>query len=302
MPISRSMPQHFRLTVASDVYIRIILTHRCNNSCSYCFREADKPEDGNLFEPLFFQELARVADRHAISKIHFTGGEPLMDPSVVSYILDITRKSCVSVGLTTNGRLLHLYADRLFNSGLLGINISLPTLQPERYRKICGSNGLKTVLLNIDLALKIGFSPIKINVPLFSGNFDEITDFMEYFLPKEGIDLRFFSILPNDGVKEWDTLDPNQVICHLDNSIERLESWLRKEALTRVYFRPPGRPSFKVCRDCGYKEFCLDQAKAIRIWKNGDVRLCLHNPDYTQRIEHPSEISAVVSEMKELCK
>jgi molybdenum cofactor biosynthesis enzyme MoaA len=296
------MAHPFQLTQPLPVYLRIILTRRCNNRCVYCFGEAGEPEGGELFGPHFFRELGRVADRQHIRKIHFSGGEPLMDPSIADHILEVTRNSHSRVGVTTNGTLLHLHAKRLLQAGLSGINISLPTLRPERYRSICGRDALDTVLSNIDLALEMGFRPVKINIPVYKNNSDELMSFMEYFLPKHGIDLRFFSLLPNSGVKDSGVLDHDHIACHLDNAVECLEGSLHKEALARVYLRPSGRPAFKVCRNCDFWQFCVDQAKAIRLWRNGDVRLCLHNPFHAEHIEHPEDIDTVISRMMALCQ
>lgn len=290
----------FKFTEPSRLYIRVLLTRQCNNSCVFCFREGGLGNDGKLFGVEFFQEMARVAEKHAIPKIHFTGGEPLLDNEVSDYVRQVTARQTVEVGLTTNGILLHTQASRLYDAGLRRINVSLPSLRSERYHAICGQDMLQTVLSNIDIALDTGFWPVKINIPVYRENVDEMQEFLEYFLPKDGVILRFFSILSNDGLPDSSSLTVEETTTYLDDAIDGLSENLQEEASKRVYFRPPFQPYSSICAACTKRNSCQDQAKAIRISRDGNISLCLENPDYSTQVEHLRDIDQVVSHLMSL--
>lgn len=290
----------FRFTEPSKLYIRVLLTELCNSKCVFCFKECSKGNDDKLFGMEFFRELVRVAEKHAIPKIHFTGGEPLLINEVADYIGQVTKRSTVDVGLTTNGTLLHNHAGRLYAAGLRRINVSLPSLRSARYQAICGQDMLKTVLLNIDIAIDTGFWPVKINIPVYGENADEMLEFMEYFLPKDGVILRFFSILPNDGIPARSCLTFEETTTYLDEAIDQIEGNVREEATKRVYYRPPFLSCSSICATCTKRNYCQDQAKAIRISRDGNVRLCLANPAYATQVERLRDIDRVVSNLLDL--
>jgi cyclic pyranopterin phosphate synthase len=287
----------FRLTEPSRLYLRILLTRQCNSSCAFCFREGGKGSDGKLFSADFFQVIVRVAEKYAIPKIHFTGGEPLLDKQVSEYIRQVAAHQSVEVGLTTNGIILHAEASKLYAAGLRRINVSIPSLRPVRYRAICGQDMLQTVLSNIDLALKEGFSPIKINIPVYRDNVDEMQDFMEYFLKKNGVILRFFSILSNNGIPDSAYLTVEEATGYLEEAICRLAGKLREEAMKRVFYRPPFESRSSICSTCTKRDYCRDQAKAIRISSDGNISLCLSNPEYSTYVERLSDIDHAVSQL-----
>ncbi len=145
--------------------LRISVTDRCNLRCTYCMPEEVVFMD--RAELLTFEEIAhfvRVAAPLGIDKIRLTGGEPLLRrdlPRLVRMLADIP--GIKDIGLTTNGLLLANQAQALFDAGLRRINISLDTLDPERFREVSRREGLEQVLAGIDAAKRAGFRPIKIN-------------------------------------------------------------------------------------------------------------------------------------------
>lgn len=287
----------FKLTEPTRLYIRVLLTKQCNSKCIFCFRESGVGNDDVIFGLEFLRELAIAADRNAITKIHFTGGEPLLVKEIADYVRQVTACSSTSVGLTTNGILLNNQATNLYAAGLRRINISLPTLRSKRYRAICGQDMLQAVLTNIDIALDSGFWPVKINIPVYKENVDEMREFMEYFLRKDGVILRFFSILPNGGVPESSCLSIEETTTRLNYAIEQLTGLERAEATYRVFYRPPFVSDSTICKTCIKKSSCQDQAKAIRISLDGKIRLCVNNSLYSKQIEHLSDIDHAVSQL-----
>ena len=151
--------------------LRISVTDRCNLRCTYCMPEEVVFLD--RAELLTFEEIAhfvRVAAPLGIDKVRLTGGEPLMRrdlPRLVRMLVAIP--GIRDVGLTTNGLLLADQAQALYDAGLRRINISLDTLDPERFRQLTRRDGLDQVLAGIDAAKQAGFEPIKVNAVSIRG-------------------------------------------------------------------------------------------------------------------------------------
>jgi cyclic pyranopterin phosphate synthase len=151
-------------------------------------------------ELLTFEEIARfvrIASALGVDKVRLTGGEPLLRRGLerlVSMVQDIP--AIRDVGLTTNGLLLASQADRLFAAGLRRINISLDTLDTERFRELTRRNGLAEVLAGIDAAIKAGFSPIKINAVSIRGITEHEVVPLARFARERGLELRFIEYMP----------------------------------------------------------------------------------------------------------
>jgi GTP 3',8-cyclase len=187
-------------------YLRVSVTDRCNLRCVYCM-----PEDGVPWIPhsniLTFEELLSIIRAGAelgITKIRLTGGEPLVRLGIVDFVKMIARIPEINdISMTTNAILLAKYAPTLKEAGLDRVNISLDTLKPERFKKICrgvneGSD-INNVLAGIEAARKAGLNPVKINVVVMSGeNDDEILDFARKTIDEEW-HVRFIELMPYAG-------------------------------------------------------------------------------------------------------
>ncbi|WP_314589342.1 GTP 3',8-cyclase MoaA [Paenibacillus terrigena] len=180
-------------------YLRISVTDRCNLRCIYCM-----PEEGMEFEPsdkiLTYEEIAevvRVVAGMGISKIRLTGGEPLVRKELeklVSMIASIP--GIEDISLTTNGIFLAPRAKALKEAGLTRVNISMDSLQAERFKMITRGGDVRKVLDSIDACVKAGLSPIKLNVVLMRGlNDDEIADFIALTQERD-IHVRFIEYMP----------------------------------------------------------------------------------------------------------
>lgn len=175
-------------------YLRISVTDRCNLRCVYCM-----PEEGvrllthdaiMRFEEIL--EVVRVAVEMGIDKIRITGGEPLVRRGIVSLVREIAAIEGIrDFGLTTNGILLADFARDLAEAGLHRINISLDTLDPERYRQITRGGEIGSVLRGISAAQEAGLQPIKINcvVNRSSGEPDALE--VKRFCEQQGLEVRF---------------------------------------------------------------------------------------------------------------
>lgn len=147
-------------------YLRISVTDRCNFRCTYCMPAEGVPlmkhEDILNFDEIV--EFARVAVQNGIYKIRITGGEPLVRKNITELIARIAKiPGLKDFGMTTNGVYLVKYAQQLAEAGLHRVNISLDTLNPEKFKQITRIGNLQDVLAGIEAAKKAGLNPIKIN-------------------------------------------------------------------------------------------------------------------------------------------
>jgi len=154
-------------------YLRISVTDRCNLRCRYCM-----PEEGvvgmNHRDMLTFEEITesvRVAVGMGIDKIRITGGEPLVRKDIVNLVAMISAvEGAKDLTMTTNGIFLEEFARPLKEAGLQRINISLDTMDADRYRKITRGGDLNRVLNGIKAAKEAGLTPVKINCVVFKSS------------------------------------------------------------------------------------------------------------------------------------
>lgn len=177
-------------------YLRISITDKCNLRCTYCM-----PEDGVPFKPhsaiMSFEEIVKVVETAAelgINKIRLTGGEPLVRKDVVELVRMIKAvKGIEHLGMTTNGVLLDKLALPLRDAGMDSINISMDTLNPERYKKITRIGDISYTLKGIDAAISAGFEKIKINVVVMENSPDNEIKDIQNFCNKKGLILQLIN-------------------------------------------------------------------------------------------------------------
>ena len=185
--------------------LRISVTDRCNLRCTYCMPEEVTFLDRG--ELLSFEEIARFVEIAAplgIDKIRLTGGEPLMRrdlPRLVRMLVGIP--GIRDVGLTTNGLLLADQAQAFFDAGLRRINISLDTLNPERFHQLTRRDGLDKVIAGILAAKKAGFDPIKVNAVSIRGITEHEVVPLARFAREHGLEMRFIEYMPI-GADHWE--------------------------------------------------------------------------------------------------
>ena len=175
-------------------YLRISVTDRCNLRCAYCM-----PAEGVRLlehkEILSFEEISEVireAVAMGVAKVRITGGEPLVRKGVISLIEKIaTIEGIKDFGLTTNGTLLSEFADDLAHAGLHRINISLDTLDPEKFRAITRGGNIERVFKGIEAAQKAGLTPVKINCVVRNSSDEPDAQAVREFCLENGLEARF---------------------------------------------------------------------------------------------------------------
>lgn len=203
-------------------YLRISVTDRCNFRCEYCM-----PAEGVALKPheeiLSFQEIIDIVKegtRLGIKKIRLTGGEPLVRkdlPELVRMLKAIP--GIEEIGLTTNGVFLPKYAKALKEAGLTRVNISLDTLDPEKFRKITRLGELNDVLKGIDAALEAGLLPVKINFVRIAGENETDEQAVRDYCREKGLKLRFIRQM-DLRTGEYDAVDGGEGgICAICNRL-----------------------------------------------------------------------------------
>ena len=211
--------------------LRISVTDRCNFRCQYCM-----PAEGMKWLPrnelLTFEEIERFArvcvEHFGFDGIRLTGGEPLVRahlPKLVERLASLG----VNVALTTNGATLRLHAQSLADAGLSRINISLDSLQRDRFLELTRRDELDRVLDGIDAALEAGLAPVKINAVMMRGiNDDEILDFAR-FGRERNVFVRFIEFMPLEAGDVWN----DKVVVPADEIIETLQAEFDLEPIVR---------------------------------------------------------------------
>ena len=184
-------------------YLRVSVTERCNFRCQYCMPEKPfswVPKENLLtFEELF--EFMKVAIDEGVKKIRINGGEPLLREDLDKFIKMIyDYEPSIDLAMTTNAFLLKGTAQRLIDSGLKRINVSIDTLVPQVAQDIAGKDVLKNVLEGVEEALKVGLK-VKVNmVPMKTVNAQEIVDVLEY-CKERNMSIRFIEYMENKFAK-----------------------------------------------------------------------------------------------------
>jgi cyclic pyranopterin phosphate synthase len=180
-------------------YLRVSIADRCNLACGYCLPEEAVPRlsHANILRYEEILRIVRVAVRLGITKVRVTGGEPLVRKGVFEFL---ERLSAVpglrDLSLTTNGVLLKDHIELLRKAGISRLNISLDTLQPDRYRAITGRDFFSRVWEGILAAESLGFHPIKLNAVALQGvNDDELIDLARLSFA-HAFHVRFIEFMP----------------------------------------------------------------------------------------------------------
>jgi len=186
--------------------LRISVTDRCNYRCTYCMPHAEYNWMARS-EILSFDEIVRLARlfiRAGVSSIRLTGGEPLVRRDLFKLVRQLSGLDGLrDLSLTTNGALLGEQAKGLKEAGLQRVNVSIDTLDAERFRAITQRGDLQVVLDGLFTAQRVGMKPIKINAVIIRGfNDDEILSLVE-FGRRHGLEMRFIEYMDVGNANGW---------------------------------------------------------------------------------------------------
>lgn len=269
----------------SITYLRISLTDRCNLRCAYCM-----PASGGQWLPhedlLTADEIIRVAEAAAglgITKIRLTGGEPLVRPDVVEIVARIAAIDGIQdVSLTTNAMLLENMAQSLADAGLKRVNISLDTLNADKFKRITRFGDFSKTWNGILAAENAGLLPIKLNTVVVGGfNSDELPALARLTL-EHPWHVRFIELMPVGNLQDWGDDLPSGANRYV--LVQEMHSLLAQlnleptEAVTRDgparTFRIPGAPGTVGFISPLGEHFC-GSCNRLRLTADGHLRACL---------------------------
>ena len=260
----------------SITYLRISITDRCNYRCRYCMPDGgiEKCTHEDICSLEELRDMAAAAVRCGVKKIRVTGGEPLVCRSVVDFCRMLSSIAGVEeLCVTTNGSLLKEVARPLRDAGVTHLNISLDTLNEERFRAITRLGTLQDVLDGIDAAERAGFAKIKLNCVLLGGmNDDEIGDFVR-LTAKKPWQVRFIELMPMGVCAAW----PPERFLPAQEVLSRVPE-LRPAGRSGVaqLYRLPGAAGTVGLIEPMSCAFCADCTR-IRITADGKLKPCLHS-------------------------
>ncbi|MDR3623307.1 MAG: GTP 3',8-cyclase MoaA [Paludisphaera borealis] len=266
--------------------LRISVTDRCNIRCVYCMPE--KVEFLPREQLLSYEEIVRfvrVAVPLGIDKIRLTGGEPLLRKDVDVLVRKLVEiEGIVDVGLTTNGMLLAPVAQRLWDSGLRRINVSLDTLDPDRFLRLSRRTGLEPTIEGILAAKAAGFNPVKINAVIIRGFNEEDVAPLGRFAREHGLEMRFIEYMPLDAGHLWErekVVFAAEVLETLAREVGPLapapNQDPRAPAVDYDYLDGKGRVGMIASVS---RPFCMS-CNRIRLTSDGKLRNCLFALDET---------------------
>lgn len=280
--------------------IRMSVTQKCNLNCFYCHREGEKNRKTKEMTPDEIKKIIEIAAKLGIKRVKITGGEPLIRKDITEIIGKISNiKGIKDVSLTTNGVLLAEYAEKLRKAGLKRVNVSLDTLNPQKYKKITKHNYSKQVIEGIVKAVEVGLNPIKINMVVLKGINDmEIWDMIN-FSAKTNTILQLIEFIPLNAS------NPSFKKHHIN--LDPIEGELRKRAIKIItrklharkkYFLPNGA-EVEVVKPFHNTIFCANCTR-IRVTSDGKLKPCLMRNDNLVDILTPIRNNADNKKLEEL--
>jgi cyclic pyranopterin phosphate synthase len=261
-------------------YLRISVVDRCNLRCDYCRPSADDYHAAPRQHLLSFEEIeraVRIAASLGVEKIRLTGGEPLVRKGIVELVARIAAVPGIrDLAMSTNATLLDEYAQALREAGLQRVNISLDTLDAQKFSRLTGGD-LRDVLRGIHAAQDAGLTPIRLNAVLLRGINDAEAAQLIDFSIREQLELRFIELMPMREGMDWqkhyfpvaELLAQPEIIARVDMS-----AWQRQGSSAARYLPlrdGQGRVGFIEPMS---NRFCVG-CDRLRLMSDGKLRPCL---------------------------
>ena len=260
-------------------YLRISLTDKCNLRCRYCM-----PEEGvcrrSHHEMMNEDEVVtavEVAASLGIHKIRLTGGEPLVKKNIVSICRRVAAVEGIrEVCLTTNGILLPELAAQLKEAGVKRINLSLDTLDPEKYAYITRIGKLERFRAGLEAALAAGFDKVKINAVLIGGFNDNEIEALANLTLEYPVDMRFIELMP---IQDHDEFGESAYVPY-SRVLEKLPQAVpvpKDGGVAKLYRLPGAKGNIGLISPIS-AHFC-SECNRLRLTADGKLKPCLHSAD-----------------------
>ena len=282
-------------------YVRISVTDRCDFRCVYCMSEDMEflPRE----QVLTLEEITRLSKAFVelgVTKIRITGGEPLVRKDIVNMLADVAKlKGLDELVITTNGSQLVKLAQPLKEAGVKRINISLDSLDAEKFKKVTRVGDLNVVLDGIQAAKKAGFEKIKLNaVILKNRNHDEVNDLVRYAM-QEGLDISFIEEMPLGAIdshsREEAYYSSDEIKSDIEKQFDLVASTKNTGGPAR-YYSVTGYDNLVGFISPHSHNFC-DTCNRVRVTASGLLLLCLgqeHSMDLKRVLRaNPTDLNKV---------
>jgi len=260
-------------------YLRLAITDRCNFSCQYCM-----PAEGIVYEHkdnmLHYEEMLKVASSLAelgVNKIRLTGGEPFVRKDFMYFLKNLNKiKGIDKINITTNGTLIYKYYEQLKKLKIGSINLSIDSLNKEKFNKITRRNLYDRVWQTFNELLEHKFTT-KLNiVTLPNQNTDEIKDFVELTKNRD-VSIRFIEEMPFNGKgirKVEEIWDNNRIYGEISKYFSDIEKLVSPKNSTSINYKVKNyKGSFGIIP--AYTRTICGACNRIRITATGHLKLCL---------------------------
>ncbi|WP_434742182.1 GTP 3',8-cyclase MoaA [Micromonospora sp. SH-82] len=261
--------------------LRVSLTDKCNLRCTYCMPAEGLPwlAGPDLLTDAEIVRLVRVAvGRLGVTEVRFTGGEPLIRPGLAGIVAEVAAlRPRPRICLTTNGIGLDRVASGLRAAGVDRVNVSLDTLDPERFRQLTRRSQLDAVLAGLAGAASAGLTPVKINTVLMRGVNDDEAPALLRFALDHGYQLRFIEQMPLDAQHGWDRsrmVTAEEILAALATTFDLSPDPAVRGAAPAETWLVDGGPARVGVIASVTQAFCGD-CDRTRLTADGQVRSCL---------------------------
>ncbi|HHH29482.1 MAG TPA: GTP 3',8-cyclase MoaA [Polyangiaceae bacterium] len=262
-------------------YLRLSLTDRCNYACMYCMPPGGESEHALRPELLSFEEVVRIVtvfSAAGIRRLRLTGGEPLVRKDVVRLVEMIRRTTSVdALFMTTNAARLSELARPLAEAGLDGVNVSLDSLDPDRFRQITRGGELGPVLAGIHAALDVGMA-VKVNAVALGGINDDELGALTDWAWDLGVTLRFIELMPIGEAAHLPAssfLSASEVEQRLGDRLCQTRGAANEDAGPARYVPAADGSANRVGFITAVSEDFCASCNRVRVTAMGDVRACL---------------------------
>ncbi len=286
-------------------HIRFSVTSKCNYKCIYCDKEGFIPKTTELTADEITKLCRILAEVLNVTRIKFTGGEPLCREDIVQIIRNVFDLQVYKdISLTTNGYYLYEKGEDLYKAGLNRINVSLNSLKPEMYKKLNRSDSLKKVLKGLKKAKEVGLNPIKLNFVILKGLNDNELDDMIEFCSETGFILQLIelhkaseAIGEESGFYEKFHFDLKPIIKEFEKKAKQVI--IRGNMQNRKVFIMPNDAVIETITPS--HEFCMGCTK-LRVGCDGNLFGCLYRSEEGRNLKEELRSHHSLAKYEQLVK
>ena len=279
---------------------RMSITNRCNLNCLYCHHDGMLPSKDEM-TPLEIEKITKIAKDLGVRRVRLSGGEPLIRKDIVDIVDKISQIGFKDISITTNGTYLSKYSKDLKDAGLDRVNVSLDTLNKDRYKFLTKKDYLDSVKDGILKAVEVGLNPVKINMVMMKGiNEDEVWD-MFRFSRDNGLILQLIELMESESCEDdIFSQDYHLNISPIEEEIEKIadDVKVRKDMQNRRKYYI-GKGEIEIVKPLDNTNFCSNCTR-LRITPRGQIKPCLLRNDNLIDIIGPLRNGASDDELKSI--